>query len=150
MMVVGGLLHMPSSVCSGDCAAPTDGSASTRDSARSLLTPAASSGRRSTAASVMHALRQRLLRSERLFDLPLDALVVLRDEALFVVGQDSKRHAHEAVLELHVEPMLAVGDAAGDLEVEAADAGAVVTEVDLVERQRPGIESGQEQDGARP
>src|SRR5215204_5627228 len=93
--------------------------------------------------------RSLLLRLERLFDLLLDTLVVLREELLFVRGQDSERHADRALLELHVQPVLAVCDSARNLEIETAETGAVVGDVNKVVRQRSGAQLRKEQDGAR-
>src|SRR3954471_11173370 len=78
-----------------------------------------------------------LFRGEGLLDLLLDALVILREELLFFRGQDAKRYAQEAVLELHVEPVLPVRDAARNLEIEAPDTGTVIAEFNRVVRQCP-------------
>src|SRR5678809_1559094 len=80
-----------------------------------------------TARPARHSL---LLRLEHLFDLLLDALVVLAQELLFVLGQYPEGHADEAVLELHVEKVLTVGDPARNLEIEASDTRAVIAEID--------------------
>src|SRR4051812_36722752 len=93
---------------------------------------------------------QSLFRLERLFDLLLDALVVLRDELFLVGGQDAEGHPNVAVLELHVEPVLALRDTAGNLEIETADACPVVAQFRFVVRQGPGSEVGEEEEAAGP
>ena len=50
---------------------------------------------------------------ERLLDLLADVLVVLRQQLLFLLGQDSEGDAYQALLELHVQPVLAILDAPG-------------------------------------
>src|SRR4051794_6190363 len=69
---------------------------------------------------------------ECVVDLLLDAPEVLRQQLLLVLREDAERHADDAGRELHVEPVLAVGDPTGDLEEEAAEASAARTELDLV------------------
>ena len=105
---------------------------------------------RSHALCHSSALTQLLLRLERVLDLLADGLVVLVQQLLFLFGQDSERHAHQALLELHVEPMLAVRDAARHLEVEPAEARAFVAELDLVNRHHARVQVGEEGERARP
>ena len=56
--------------------------------------------------------RSALLLLEGLLDLLADVLVVLGQELLLLVGQNSEGHPHEALLELDVQPVLPVLDAA--------------------------------------
>src|SRR4051812_44639013 len=89
-----------------------------------------------------------LLRLERLFDLLLDAAVVLRQHLLLFFSEDPERDADQALLELDVEPVLAVLDAARDVEIEAAEACTRVAQLDLVPRHGPLIEIREEADAA--
>src|SRR5262245_26928207 len=92
-----------------------------------------------------------LLLAESLVDLLLDVLVVLVEQLGLVLGQDPERDPHDALRELHVEPVLAVRDpVAGDLEEEPADAGALVAQLDLVPGERALVEVGEEADAASP
>src|SRR5215204_685608 len=85
-----------------------------------------------------------LRRLERFLDLLANVAVVLRQQLLFFFGQDAERHAHDGLGELHVEPVLAVLDAAGHAEEEAAHAGTQVTELHVVPRPRAVVELGEE------
>src|SRR4029450_6765221 len=96
------------------------------------------------------ALGLLLLWLERVLDLLADGFVVLAQQLLFIFREDSERYAYKALLELHVEPMLAVGDTARHLEVEPAETGALVAELDLIDRQRARRQVGEESERAGP
>src|SRR5260221_694254 len=98
------------------------------------VSPIPSSDRSEVAGLVSPSL---LRWPERVLDLFLDARVVLGQDLLLVLGEDPERDADQALLELHVEPVLAVRDALGEVEVQAAKAGARVAELDLVVRHGP-------------
>src|SRR5215204_2363507 len=87
---------------------------------------------------------------ERVVDLFLDVPVVLVHELLFVLGQDSERYADAALLELDVEPVLTVGDAAWDVEVQAAEARAARAELHFVVGHGRRAQVGEETDAAGP
>src|SRR5262245_18585140 len=69
---------------------------------------------------------------ERLLYRLLDVLVVLVEDFVFLLGEDAKGDAHHALGELHVQPVLAARDAAGDVEIEMPHAAALVVELELV------------------
>ena len=58
---------------------------------------------------------------------------VLRNSLFFFLREDPEGHLHLAVRELDLEPVLARLDAAGDVEVDAAEASALAVQLDLVE-----------------
>src|SRR5204863_9060160 len=60
----------------------------------------------------------RFLLAERGVDLLLDVPVVLAEPLLLLLGEDPERHTHQALRELHVQPVLAVLGAAGHVEIE--------------------------------
>src|SRR3954462_15592579 len=67
--------------------------------------------------------------AERVVDLLLDVAVVLAEELLLLLGQQPERHAHDALRELDVQPVLPVLRAARNVETQLADARAVVADV---------------------
>src|SRR6185295_4467256 len=69
------------------------------------------------------AISSRLF-AERCLDLLLDVAVVLAERLFFFWREQPERHAHHALRELDVQPVLAVLRAAGDMEVELAQTGA--------------------------
>src|SRR5262245_60387082 len=64
------------------------------------------------------------LRPERFVDLLLDVVEVLVEHLVFFFGQDPERHPNQSLLELHVQPVLPMLDAARNLEEELTDGGA--------------------------
>ena len=77
------------------------------------------------------------LLAERGVDLLLDVPVVLAERLLLLLGEQPERHTHQALLELHVQPVLAVLRAPGYVEVELTQARAAVGDFDLIPRHRP-------------
>src|SRR5574339_285496 len=94
--------------------------------------PSSFSTRSHTASSV------RLL-FKRVLNLLADVAVVLLQRLPLVLGEDPERHAHEGVREFHVEPVLTVLDAAGNLEIQPPEAAALVAQFDLVVRHRAAL-----------
>src|SRR4051812_35885307 len=91
-----------------------------------------------------------LLRREGLLHLLADVAVILVGDLLLVLGEDAERDADERLLELHVQPVLAVLDAAGDLEIHPPETGAVVAHLELIPGHRAILDVAEEADAAGP
>src|SRR6187455_1100172 len=97
----------------------------------------------------MRKLLLRLLRGHRLFDLLADVSVVLAQRLLLFGGEDLEGHAHEALGELDVQPVLAVLDPARDVEIQAPYARTPRAELNLIPVPHGLVQIGEEADAAR-
>src|SRR3954447_4746664 len=94
------------------------------------------------------SIRRFLLGLERFLDLLPDVRVVLGHQLFFFLREDAKRHAHEGLGELHVQPVLPILDPAGDAEEQPPRARTHVAQLDVVPRHGAVLELAEEADAA--
>src|SRR4029450_3669199 len=111
--------------------------------------PGAPPGSARTDACAASLARASAFLFERVLDLLADVLVVLGQQLFFVLGQDSEWHADETLLELHVQPVLAVRDPTWHLEVDPTETCALGAELDLVVGHCTLVQLGEEPDSTR-
>src|SRR5262245_4069985 len=90
------------------------------------------------------------LLAERVLDLLLDVAEVFAERPFLFLGEETERHAHDALRELHVQPILAVLRAARHVEIELTHARAIVAHVGLIPWHRARPEVGEETKAVHP